>query len=575
VLAVWGLAEQLWLAQSPKTLFLHRHGFAAFMNLLALPIAAWLLLKASEPERRWRQLLAPVLVFGACVLAIAASSGRASTLTLVVGIGFLIAMSRELRTSRAVAVLLLTAGCAYGIAQVSFDAPVSTVLNRLSSELSAVTTIPGAAAAGEAVVVSQRLLLWQSGLDLLQNAPWYGLGAGTLWLVFGPYRNVLDDTGGYHLHNDYLEVLVELGWPGLALLILSVFCALRMAWRCSRCKDRSRQVRLEAAGLGGALATVTVHALVSFPFYITSIAVLSGLYMGRLLLLANTASKREVDSRDANHANATPADLLRASHVTRHKHHCLPASKSPGLFKSGAVIRVVCVLFVGWGIAEQARTLWSDTRLSEGKAQRVTGDLLGAERTLNSAYRIGGDDRALVALLDLYGAVLGVLREARVDEQAIVDRARLTADELLALRPNSAHAHAAVGEFYFLAARTGNEPRKKGLMRGRARNHLHHALVLAPRMYPARRLLARLLHDQGHVADAVAVATDGLRWPGLDTPGALPFLGLTVQLQAKTEQLPEARALYGKLRATMAKFGVPDTALGALGLSPWRRHLER
>lgn len=94
----------------------------------------------------------------------------------------------------------------------------------------------------------------------------------------------------YFVHNDYLQTLLELGIPGLACLIALAGLPQLQAWRASGLvPDR----RLTAVALSGGLASMAVHALVDFPFYVPVCLLLYGGAVGLLdALQASTGGMR-------------------------------------------------------------------------------------------------------------------------------------------------------------------------------------------------------------------------------------------------------------------------------------------
>jgi hypothetical protein len=70
----------------------------------------------------------------------------------------------------------------------------------------------------------------------------------------------------YFAHNDYLQVLLELGMPGLAGLLLLVALPQSLAWRAAAAPALER--RLMAVALSAALGSMAIHGLVDFPFYV-------------------------------------------------------------------------------------------------------------------------------------------------------------------------------------------------------------------------------------------------------------------------------------------------------------------
>lgn len=70
----------------------------------------------------------------------------------------------------------------------------------------------------------------------------------------------------YFVHNDYLQTLLEIGLPGLILLLGIVTAPLVAAWRAL--PRLSASDRVPVIALSAALASMAVHALVDYPFYV-------------------------------------------------------------------------------------------------------------------------------------------------------------------------------------------------------------------------------------------------------------------------------------------------------------------
>jgi O-antigen ligase len=66
-----------------------------------------------------------------------------------------------------------------------------------------------------------RFLLWKNALLVLKDHPWAGTGLGSFNWIFPSYQSEQFILGWSHVHNDYLELAIELGLP--AFLLLTVF----------------------------------------------------------------------------------------------------------------------------------------------------------------------------------------------------------------------------------------------------------------------------------------------------------------------------------------------------------------
>jgi hypothetical protein len=98
-----------------------------------------------------------------------------------------------------------------------------------------------------------RLENWRVALDAFQREPLHGTGAGTYRLEWQAHRPIdLNVTDGHSL---YLETLGELGWPGLALLLVALLVPAGLAARRLFGPERHAHGAFLAAGLA-----LLVHA---------------------------------------------------------------------------------------------------------------------------------------------------------------------------------------------------------------------------------------------------------------------------------------------------------------------------
>jgi O-antigen ligase len=106
-----------------------------------------------------------------------------------------------------------------------------------------------------------------------------GSGLGTFADVFRRYQGGAIIGFADHAHNDYAELLVELGIAGLAVIVL-LGAAFAMRWRSVMRGKRSRRTRFLqiAAGLG--MLALVMHGLFDFNFHIPANAIYFSLLAG-------------------------------------------------------------------------------------------------------------------------------------------------------------------------------------------------------------------------------------------------------------------------------------------------------
>lgn len=116
-----------------------------------------------------------------------------------------------------------------------------------------------------------RLAIWRNAVEMARARPWHGWGLGNFKVFYPRYRRaaVAEGMTGTarmvrDLHNDWLQVAVETGLVGLALLLALVGVAGRSLLRQARSLRNSRDAWIVAAAAGG-MTAFAVIACVSFP----------------------------------------------------------------------------------------------------------------------------------------------------------------------------------------------------------------------------------------------------------------------------------------------------------------------
>lgn len=114
-----------------------------------------------------------------------------------------------------------------------------------------------------------------------------------------------EQTITYFAHNDYLQVLLELGVPGIAGLLAMVLAPAVLVWRRGSALEPPAR-RVCVAALAG-LATMAVHAGVDFPFYIPVCLLFYGVGLGVL----DTTLATDARAANAARAPSQPSALRR------------------------------------------------------------------------------------------------------------------------------------------------------------------------------------------------------------------------------------------------------------------------
>lgn len=145
-----------------------------------------------------------------------------------------------------------------------------------------------------------RFVIWESLLPLFKEMPWYGLGMGSLWVFWPPLRSADDNSAGFFAHNDYMQITLEAGYPGILLLLsLFIFILLNLI-RSLKNKTKNNLLsdnhHVEIVSIFSALVTFAAHSFLTYNFYILPLLIIAGLYLARFNQLANLNLQSDSDS---------------------------------------------------------------------------------------------------------------------------------------------------------------------------------------------------------------------------------------------------------------------------------------
>lgn len=335
VLAVWGLVQIGMMGAARATaVFETPATYAAFLNLLLLP----LLVHALAGQQSIGRAVAAILI----AAGLFAADSRGGLIALVAGLGLALALAQRGKLLRprgvTIVVALLVAGWA-AAASVRLMAPAESVLK------------PSLAARAASSV--SRLELYALSWNAWRESPFAGTGYLTFRYSLEQGRAAVPSYGDanetWFVHNDYLQTLQELGPIGLgALLGLTLLPPLL---GCRRLPYLDEEGRVCVVASTCALATMSMHALVDFPFYVPACLLLYGAHLGRLD--AQLYAGRAVPS-------PAPRPWLRAARR--------------GAMAIGAIILlrpVAAEAAAEWGLANLARGNATAAAIWLGAARRV------------------------------------------------------------------------------------------------------------------------------------------------------------------------------------------------------------
>lgn len=242
--------------------------FFAFVCLVGVLCSAWLF--QNKSIKLWVVLLvSPVFIF-----AIVLSGGRAVLVAWVALVFFLLLRRRALRADRYVFVVVL------GFLALLVIQPIAGVLDGWLSALSSQPETLDArlfALGGRGVDSSGRWQEWQIAWSIFLSHPWFGVGVGNYAGASFDARllqGLASPELFTHAHNSLLQLVVELGIPGLVWVLLTAVLCARGLWVGSTSVMRVLPVSV--------LFIFGVYSLFEFPLWIMHFLILNLLILGAL-----------------------------------------------------------------------------------------------------------------------------------------------------------------------------------------------------------------------------------------------------------------------------------------------------
>lgn len=279
--AIYGLVQYYYLHVPSNASFLNRNSLAALINLVLIPASGYFLL--SEEDRPWKFLNNKILSITLIILFLTTFiiTSRGGSLSLTLGFVVLLTLLRKhVKKSQMYSLLV--------IVLISFL--LATLSQYFIADLPDGFTERMASLKSTSEAGNSRFIIWKSLLPLFSDMPWYGLGLGSLWVFWPPYRSASDTSAGFFAHNDYMQITLEAGYPGIILLVLLfVFILLSFIRTLKNIEINNLTLlqRVELISLFSALITFAAHSIFTYNFYILPLLIIAGFYLGRFNQLSN------------------------------------------------------------------------------------------------------------------------------------------------------------------------------------------------------------------------------------------------------------------------------------------------
>ncbi len=272
--------------------FFNRNSYAAYAGLGLLCSCAYVfrrwhrLWRESSPHFMWRDFVAnligkeiywvllPLLFFTALVM----SSSRAGFASCMAGLCVLVfglAVNKNLPISRLLLTLLGLAGIGAGVLLIGGQSLVERLnANMVNEDL------------------DMRLGVYRLTWEAIQASPWFGYGLGNFDTAFRLFRDPTVIGWFQEAHNEYLEMMLDLGIPAAALWLLGMAL---LVWRClvgtaQRKKDGIFPVLALAATTQEAL-----HSVLDFSLQIPAVAITYAAILGMGVAQSRSSRAAEAD----------------------------------------------------------------------------------------------------------------------------------------------------------------------------------------------------------------------------------------------------------------------------------------
>jgi O-antigen ligase len=277
--AALGLAQYFGGAAKATGTYVNSNHYSCFLQMV-LPFP--LVLAAIALRRGNRQgtgSLKPIVL--ACALSGCAAliflgvlysmsrMGLAAVAASLLVLVFLVPVARVgLRKSPARAIYISATVAAVAIMLLLFISAPGALLERMANR-----------GGQEPLTVDARVQIWRETLPMAADYRIFGSGLGTYASVFQKYRASAPEYLVDFAHNDYLQLLAELGVIGFVIAIASALTILVQIVHAVR-RGPTRAHRLVAAACAAALVALMLDCSVDFDFYIPANAMLASWVAG-------------------------------------------------------------------------------------------------------------------------------------------------------------------------------------------------------------------------------------------------------------------------------------------------------
>ncbi|GEM_PF-1778415 len=248
--------------------FINANHFASFIGMVALLLLGRFLylnakysVSGEKKHQEEKIFMLFVLVVSSAALFVSLCRGGCVIFTLSIFIFYQVILGGEKKKHSGILITLFTVSTAVMLLWIGLE----SILAELSTLFKP----------SDDVSLSSRLILWQASfLKLFLTHPLLGTGLGTFQYVFPTVQPATAIVYGSwrHVHNDWLEFLLETGIAGFFLVLFILFLFLREVWP-TRSHASDPYIKYNGAGALAAISYMLMMELYDFPLRTTVCAV--------------------------------------------------------------------------------------------------------------------------------------------------------------------------------------------------------------------------------------------------------------------------------------------------------------
>ncbi len=503
--AIYGLVQYYYLHVPTNASFLNRNSLAALINLALLPASGYFLL--NEQQRPWKIINNKILTITLIILflSIFIITSRGASLSLALGFIILILLLRKHSDKTQLKTLFVIIGIAFLLSLLS-QYFIQNVPQGFTERM---MSLKDTSTAGNA-----RFIIWESLIPLFKEMPWYGVGLGSLWLFWPPHRSAADTSAGFFAHNDYMQMTLEAGYPGIFLLLALLLAILTSFIRTLKLPSENNKLtllqRTELVSLFAALTTFAAHSFFTYNFYILPLLLIAGIFLGRFnQLVSDTTSS----------IKTLPALKI----------YFKPITYTISLL---GIILILCIYFISISLSSYYN--------NQAKVLMKKGEYQASDTLFLKSQKLAPlMDNPFFSHADLLRRGADRLRIKKPEQaQLLLKLAHTNLDKALKLNPLRPQSHHIRGLIYL-----HDQPEK-------AKTAFNQALKLDPRFLFSRIKLAEVLYREKQLRAAIEVLYYGVNYNYPINNAMLKYMKFFAKLSR--EAGVESYALH--LEANIKKF---------------------